>query len=296
MRVLAVAAILLLSSASAWADLKVVSSIKPLHSLVAQVMKGAGTPSLLLDGANSPHTYALKPRDAENLQEADVIFWIGPDLESFLEKPLQTLGRRAKILALTEAAGVRRLHVRQGPGFASDDHKHHGTDPHIWLDPDNAKAILAAVAGTLSEADPANAKIYAANAANASLDIDALTQDLAIAVAPAKNQSFIVFHDAYQYFEKRFGLEASGAIALQPDAAPGAKTLRDLRSLIATKNITCVFSEPQFDSKLVSVVIEGTNARAATLDPLGATLDAGPDLYARLMRKLATDLRRCLAP
>jgi zinc transport system substrate-binding protein len=288
-----------MGSSISWAEVKVVASIKPVHSLVAKVMGDTGRPALLIDGANSPHTYALKPRDAETLQNATVIFWVGHELEAFLEKPLKALGEKAEAISLMDAHGITKLEVRQNLGFESDEHKHHEhqeADAHIWLDTANAKVIIAAIAATLSKADPANATTYKANAAKAVAELDALTDELTTITAPAKGKGFIVFHDAYQYFEQRFGLQASGAIAMQPETTPGAKIIKDIRARISDGKVTCVFAEPQFDTRLVNVVTEGTDVRSATLDPLGADIEAGPQLYNTLMKQLARNLANCLNP
>jgi zinc transport system substrate-binding protein len=301
MRVLGLAiSTILLSSSFAWADVKVAVSIKPIHSLVATVMQGVGTPTLIVDGSNSPHTYSMKPSDATALEQAQVIFWVGHQLEAFLEKPIETLGNKAKIVSLIDSKNIVTRPVREDGNFAGHEeegeHHHDGADAHIWLDPENAKAILSAVAQALVEVDPDNAATYTANAQKAATDIDAMTAEIKTIISPAKGQGFLVFHDAYQYFEKRFDMAASGAISINPENAPGAATVSQLRQQIADGKIKCVFSEPQFDTKLTTLLLEGSRAKAAVLDPLGANLDPGPALYAKLMRNLAGALSGCLAP
>jgi zinc transport system substrate-binding protein len=290
----------LLSSSLACAEVKVAASIKPIHALVASVMQGVGTPSLIVDGNNSPHTYNMKPSDAAMLEQAQVIFWVGEELEAFLEKPLTTLGKNAKTVSVINAKGVSTLPVREDENFAAhaeegDEHHHDSADAHIWLDTENAKSILQAVADTLSEVDPGNAQTFKANAQKAASDIDLLTAEINATLSPAKGRGFLVFHDAYQYFERRFDIPASGAIALNPENATGAATISKLRKQITQGKIKCVFSEPQFDSKLTSLLLEGSSAKAAVLDPLGANLEAGPSLYPTLMRELAAALSGCLA-
>jgi zinc transport system substrate-binding protein len=290
----------LLSSSLACAEVKVAASIKPIHALVASVMQGVGTPSLIVDGNNSPHTYNMKPSDAAMLEKAQVIFWVGEELEAFLEKPLTTLGKNAKTVSVINAKGVSTLPVREDENFAAhaeegDEHHHDSADAHIWLDTENAKSILQAVADTLSEVDPGNAQTFKANAQKAASDIDLLTAEINATLSPAKGRGFLVFHDAYQYFERRFDIPASGAIALNPENATGAATISKLKEQITEGKIKCVFSEPQFDSKLTSLLLEGSSAKAAVLDPLGANLEAGPSLYPTLMRELAAELSGCLA-
>jgi zinc transport system substrate-binding protein len=292
---------LLCSSSLSWADVKVVASIKPLHSLVAAVMQGVGTPGLIVDGSNSPHTYTMKPSDAKMLESAEIIFWVGGELEEFLQKPIETLGQKSQSIALADTPGIITLPVRENENFAADDdhdheknHNHDGVDGHIWLDPANAKTILKIVADTLSKADAKNAAAYKFNADKAMTDIDVLSAEIETLIAPARGHGYIVFHDAYQYFETRYQLPASGALSLHPENAPGAAKIKKLKAQIAQGQVKCVFSEPQFDTKLTNLLLEGSNAKTAVLDPLGATLTPGPTLYPQVMRSLATSLNSCL--
>ncbi|MCA1300135.1 zinc ABC transporter substrate-binding protein [Stappia indica] len=322
----------LASAVPAIAEVTVVASIKPLHSLVAGVMDGVGTPDLIVDGAASPHVHALKPSKAQQLQDADVVFWIGHELEAFLEKPLETLPRdKAVVVELLDSDGLVRHPMRQDEAFEAHSHAHadeeeHGNDhdhdhgpehdhdhghghahdehahadgkpaldPHVWLDPENAKVFVAAIAATLAKADPDNAPAYAANAEAMTGRLDALQAELGKELAPAAGKPFVVFHDAYQYFEKRFGLTAAGAITLSPESAPGAERVAEISGKIRALDAACIFSEPQFEPKLVAVVTEGSNARTGVLDPLGATLDNGPELYPTLLRNMAGAISGCL--
>ncbi len=333
----------------AYADMKVVTSIKPIHSLVASVMQGAGTPSLIVEGANSPHNYALKPSQARNLQEADIVFWMGHDLEAFLESAIETIAKDAKSVSLMDSHGITKLAFREGGAFDAhdhddhddhdehkhdehghddhdehkhdehghddhDEHKHdkhghddheehdsheghnHGAfDPHLWLDPQNAKKLVHEIEEHLAEIDPANAALYEANAANLMTQLDALTTELTAELAPVSDKGYIVFHDAYQYFENRFGLSAVGAITISPEVAPGADRIRELQEEVRNAHAICVFSEPQFQPKMVQLVTENTNAGTAVLDPLGASLEKGPDLYVTLMRTMAQTIKSCLS-
>jgi zinc transport system substrate-binding protein len=320
---------------------EVVASVKPVHSLVAAVMKGVGEPTLIVEGAGSPHTYSLKPSQARRLQEADIVFWVGHELEAFLEKQFETIGSKAKAVELIDAHDLVKLSFREGGAFEAhdhdeeehaaadhgdhqhdheghdhaghehehdkhakgDDHGHghghghdHGAfDAHVWLDPQNAKAMLHEIEEALSEADPENAATYAANAAAASADIDALVKEVDAILAPVRGKGYVVFHDAYQYFEKRFDIPAAGSITVSPEVMPGAERVSEIRARIGELGATCVFAEPQFEPKLISVIIEGTPAKSGILDPLGSALTDGPDLYAELIRGLATSMRDCLA-
>jgi zinc transport system substrate-binding protein len=287
---------------------KVVASIAPVHSLVAGVMRGVGTPTLLLKGGASPHTFSLRPSDAKALASARIVFWIGEDMERFLVRPLKTLARKAQTVALIEAKGVATLKVREGGAWARDDdghetrptaknagaHAHGEIDAHLWLDPRNARAMTNAIAAALIKADRANAAAYLANATRLSAKLDALDRELDRRLTPVRTARFIVFHDAYQYFERRYRLNAAGAITLDPGRTPGARRLREIRKTIRERKARCVFAEPQFRPSIVATVIEGTGARAATLDPLGARIVPGEEAYFTLMRRLAADLIGCL--
>ena len=293
-------------------------SIKPLHSLVSAVMQGVATPQLIVAGAGSEHSYSLKPSDARTLQNAKLIFWAGPSMETFLERPLESLGADAKIIALSESPGLKRLKMREGGAFelhdhAADPHDHadeadghvHTTtegeahdhdeyDLHFWLDPDNGIVLVRNIAAILAESDPANAEKYKANAENYVQRLQTLTAKISSELQPVQNKPFIVFHDAYQYFEHRFDLQAAGSITVSPEKAPGAARLQAIRDKIKSLGATCVFSEPQFESKLVRSVLDGTEAKTGVLDPLGAELADGPDLYPQLIENLALSLKNCL--
>ena len=357
------------SAISAQADVNVVASIKPIHSLVAAVMEGVGEPELIIEGAGSPHTYALKPSQARDLENADVVFWLGHELEAFLEKPLEAIAGDAKSVELIDAHDLVKLEFREGGAFekhahdeedghdehghdehkheekahdehdhdehkheekahdehkhdehkheekAHDEHKHdehkheehahdedkhdehgHGAfDAHVWLDPANAKAIVHEIEETLIEADPDNAATYEANAEALMTKLDGLITEVSEDLVPIKDQGFVVFHDAYQYFEKRFGLSAIGSVTVSPEVMPGAERISDLQTKIKELNAVCVFSEPQFESKLVTTVTEGTSAKSAVLDPLGTEIEDGPELYFTLIKNMATSFKTCLS-
>ena len=369
-------------SATSYAAPAVVTSIKPVHSLVAGVMEGVGTPEIIVDGAASPHTYSLRPSQAQSLEKADLVFWIGPRIETFLTNPLETIGQNATVVALGDAHGLTRLPLREGGAFEGHDHDHgdhdehaghddhdkhadhddhdhekhadhddhddhdhekhadhddhdhekhashddhddhdhekhadhddhddhdhekhaghddhaHGEfDMHVWLDPQNAKALVHEIEEALAKADPENAEKYEANAARLEARLDELTTEVSAVLEPVKDRSFIVFHDAYPYFENRFGVSAAGSVTVSPEVAPGAARVSEIREKVQSLEVTCVFSEPQFEPKIVQVITENTNANSGVLDPLGATLENGGELYFKLIRTLADDMRACLS-
>ena len=283
----------------AGAEVRVAVSIAPLHSLVAQVMAGAGAPRLLIPAGTSPHGFALSPSQAGMLAEAEVVFWVGGGLESALTKPITTLAKAARVVALAHASGLVRLPVRHlGDDGRDHDHGHgHGAgadDPHYWLDPENAKTMIAVIAATLAAADPARKDVYVRNAAAARAGIDTLTADFTARLARVKDRPFVVFHDAYQYLERRFGLVARGILAVDPDRPAGARHIADLRARMVRLNVVCLFTEPQFPSRLAAALIEGTGARIGILDPLGTGFAPGPDLYGNMMAANLRAFENCL--
>jgi zinc transport system substrate-binding protein len=278
----------------------VVVSIKPIHALVAGVMAGVAEPQLLIRGAASPHSYALRPSQGQALARADLVFWMGEGLEQFLVKPLSALAADAKVVALRSSAGLRTLATRNGGLWADDQEDHQGetgqVDMHLWLDPRNAAAMVATIAATLSAIDPERAALYQANAADLDADLARLDADLAARLAPVRDRPFVVFHDGYHYLEDRYGLNAVGSISVDPLRRPGAGRLREIRARLAAREVDCVFAEPQFRPALVETVVAGTGARTGVLDPLGAGLEAGPGHYALLMETLSQSLVACLDP
>lgn len=353
---------------SAQADVNVVASIKPIHSLVAAVMEGVGEPELIIEGAGSPHTYALKPSQARVLQNADVVFWFGHELEAFLEKPLEAIAKDAKSVELLDAHDLIKLEFREGGAFEKhghddedghDDHDNHdkdhddhdehadekkhdehdhdehadekkhdehdhdehanekkhddhgghdeheemagghdehgGSDPHVWLDPLNAKALVHEIEETLVEADPDNAAKYEANAEALMSKIDGLVAEVSAEMEPLKDKGFVVFHDAYQYYETRFDLSAVGSVTVSPEVLPGAERIRELQEKIKELNAVCIFSEPQFESKLVTTLTDGTSLKSSVIDPLGSGIEDGPELYFTLIRNMATSFKTCLS-
>ena len=311
------------STAVATADVKVVASIKPVHSLVASVMQGVSEPGLLVKGAGSPHTYSLKPSQAKELQAADIVFWMSHDLEAFLENSIESIAKNAKAVSLMDSHGLMKLNFREGGAFDAhdhghddhgddkhddhghdkhddhgddkhDDHGHDEVDPHVWLDPQNAKSLVHEIEEHLAEIDPSNAAKYEVNAKAVMKKLDALTKEIEADLKPIRERGYVVFHDAYQYFEKRFGVSAVGSITVSPEVLPGAERVSELRDKVKSLNASCVFSEPQFEPKLVKTITENTDAGTGVLDPLGANIKDGPELYFTLIRNMAKSLKGCL--
>ncbi len=323
-------------SFSAKAEVNVVTTIKPLHSLVSSVMKGVGEPSLIIEGTNNPHTFVFKPSHAKMIEEADIIFWIGEDLEAFMEKPLDSLAEKAQVISFMELSSIEKLKFREKNIFDDhdghedeheghedeDDHGHkdddhdddhdghedehdghdddhndahahaHGEfDAHIWLDPVNAKKMVLEIAHELSDLDPNN-KVKYENNANATIkSLDELVDSNKEILS--KDISYVVFHDAYQYFEKRFGVIPAGALTLNPDVLPGAKQIADIQDVINDKGIKCIFSEPQYNPKIIETIGNDMKISTGVMDPLGAYIDAGPSMYSELINGIANSIKDC---
>ena len=306
------------------ADVKVVTSIKPIHSLAAYVMDGVGKPNVIVDGYNSPHGFSLKPSHAKMIENADLIIWVGEDLEAFLEKPLDSIAKKAKKVELMDLKGIKKLKFREKNIFEGHDdhghkkdkhddhghkeHKKHGHkedkhddgheghahgehDPHIWLDPMNAKVIIKEITNQLVKLDSANSAKYKANSREAISDIDALTNSIKKDLN--KNSRVVVFHDAYQYFENRFGIKVLGALTVNTDVLPGAEQLAEIREVIEHEKVNCIFSEPQFNPSIIKTIAKDTNIKTSVLDPLGATLDKGKGMYSKLLKNMSSSFKGC---
>lgn len=367
-------AVATLLGGTAMADVPSVAvDIAPVHSLVARVMEGVGEPSLIVAPGASPHEYSLRPSEASALQEADLVFWVSPDLTPWLDDAIDTLASDATVTELLEADGTTELPFRENALFeahvhddhdehdehdhadhaegedhddhdhedhaegedhddhdheehaegedhddhdheehaedaAHDDHDHedhaeadgheghdHGEhDPHAWLSPDNGAVWLNAIAAQLSAADPENAGAYFANAAAGREELAALSAEINEILDPVRDQNFIVFHDAYQYFETAFNFPASGAISVSDASDPSPARIAEIQARVAEQGVSCVLSEPQFDPGIVAAVMDGSEANTGVLDPLGSDLEPGPGLYGNVLRNLATALAECL--
>ena len=297
------------------ADIKVVTSIKPIHSITSYIMDGVGSPDLLVDGYNSPHNFQLKPSHAKMLQNADLVIFVGEGIEEFLEKPLESIAKDAKKFALLEQSGFKKLKFREKNIFEEhddhddhdkkakkkDDHDDHGHDdhghghgeydPHIWLDPINAKAMIKKITKLLSKMDKENSSTYKSNSKKAIKEIDMMVKEIKSEMN--KDLKFVVFHDAYQYFENRFDISVLGALTVNTDVLPGAEQLSEIREVIEHENVNCIFSEPQFNPDIINAIAMDTNVKTGVLDPLGATLEPGKDLYFDLIRNISKSFKGC---
>jgi len=280
---------------------RVVASIGPVHSLAAALMGDLGSPLQIVHGYGSPHAYQMRPSDAANLRDADLILWIGPGLETFLQRPLAGRREGTVVLSLMEVPGLKLLAarsagIRHDHSRSTDGHEHEAYDAHIWLSPFNARVIAAAIAAELSSLDPENARVYRRNLDRLKSRIDSMQTHIAARLAPVRVVPFVVFHDAFQYFEESFGLNAVGSVTVSPDRVPSARRIRQLREAIVESGARCVFREPQFESALVEILIEDSAARAGVIDPLGTDIASGRDAYFDLMDANTDALVECLSP
>ncbi len=314
------------------ADINVVTSIKPLHSLTSYIMEGVGEPDLIIDGVASPHNFQIKPSHAKMLQKADLVIWVGEDLESFLPSALKSIPKNAVVFELLDQSGLKKLKFREKNIFEGhDDHDEHGHDehakkeddhddhghdekakkeddhddhghdehghahgeydPHIWLDPSNAKVIVKKITNQLSKIDKDNSSVYKANSKKLLKDLDGLIKEVKNEIN--KDASFVVFHDAYQYFEKRFGINVIGALTVNPDVMPGAEQLSEIREVIEHEKAKCIFSEPQFNPNIINSIASDTGVKTGVLDPLGANINKGKGMYFQLIKDMSTSLKDC---
>lgn len=288
----------IVASAANAAPPNVVVDIAPIQSLVAKVMGDLGEPHLLMAPGSSPHDYALRPSDARALSGAALVVWIGADLTPWLAGPLDTLAPEAVRVSLNDVDGAVLLPARDEALFEGhDDHGNEAeeglNDPHSWLDPENARIWLGVIGHELAMLDPENAATYLANAARAEAEIADLVAELEVTLAPVLTAEFVVFHDAYQYFESRFGLHVSGAISLVDGSAPSPARIAELRAGIAGRGVACVFAEPQFNPGLVEALTEGGAISVGVLDPMGATIATGPEHYDQTLRDIASAIVDC---
>ncbi len=287
---------------------RVVADIAPVYSLVSMVMDGVGEPQLLIRQNMSPHHYSMRPSEAKALQEADLVVYVGRDMTPWLEPLFRTVATSPHVLDLSEVDGVLVLPYREGPVFEDheghdheeeghDDHEghdHEGNDPHMWLDPVNALVWLDAIASELRHIDPENAERYSANAKSAKDEIMHEIHHIEDHLKTVQGKSYLVFHDAYQYFENRFGITATGSISLSDASKPSSRRLRELKHLFEEQAISCVLSEPQFSSKLIDSVFGGYKPHIGVVDPIGIGLKLGPTLYTTLLEGVTLGIADCV--
>ncbi len=292
-----VASFLLIGSAQA--EVKVLTSVKPLQLIAAAVQDGVAIPEVLLPPGASPHNYALRPSDVRKVQSVDLLYWIGPDMEGFLPRVLN--GRTLPSVAVQDLPGLKLRH------FAEDNHSHAeeadehdhdhrpgSLDAHLWLSPVNARVIAAKMAADLSAADPDNAARYQSNLKAFDERLDALDARLKKRLAGIQGKPYFVFHEAFDYFEDAYGLKHAGVFSVAAEVQPGAQHVATMRARLQEVGKTCVFSEPPLRPRLAETLVAGLPVKLAELDALGGYTPATAQGYEQVLEKLGNDLAGCL--
>ena len=281
-------------------ELRVVTDIAPVNDLVADVMQGIGEPRALVPPSASVHSYDLRPSAASALENADIVIWMGEALTPWLADPVATLASGATVIELMDVPGTTLLPFREEEGFGHEDDEHEaghdaheGADPHAWLDPDNALLWLEVIAAALAEADPDNAARYRANAGAGQAAITDAVQAAEAELQEPNSLKFAVYHDAYQYFERRFGLSPVGAVTLGDAAAPGPAHIQSLQRQLSETGTDCLLVEPQEAGRLVGAFTGSSALRIVEIDPFGAATGNDATHYPRLISSLAASFAAC---
>ncbi|MBY8067427.1 zinc ABC transporter substrate-binding protein ZnuA [Vibrio fluvialis] len=285
---------LVTASCSAWAS-DILTSIKPIQMITHELTAEVSEPDVLLSANASPHDYALRPSDVKRIHQASLVIWFGPDLEPFLEKVLSS---HQNVLTLSSIPdlNLRAYSAEELEHGHDDGHHHHGThDPHFWLGIEQAKQVAAAIAQRLSETDPEHAKQYASNLERFLQQADETDSAIRTQLADVKSVPYYVFHDAYDYFEQRYGLNNLGHFTVSPDRKPGAKTLIAIRKSLAENQAKCVFSEPQFQPAVIETAVRGSHAHIGVLDPLGTQVPVKAGSYFAFLHQLSDSYAQCLS-
>jgi zinc transport system substrate-binding protein len=281
-------------AAGAQAEINVVTTIRPLHSIVSNIMQGIGTPNLLMRSTVSPHDFTLKPSNIRTLNQADIIFWIGPSLETRLAKSIRNASKSARVVEILKSPNIKILEIRTTEDAHDHDHNHDEADPHIWLNTQNAIAIASSVRSAMSELDPTKAGTYTKNFNEFVARMAQIQASISSNLKPVLKERFITYHDSAHYFEEEFGLDGRGAVTPSSEHRPGAKRISELRKLIKAKNITCIFSQPYNNQKILQSIAKRSQAKIATLDTIGHAMKPGPKLYEELMLNLSSSIHNCL--
>ncbi|HHQ4675757.1 TPA: zinc ABC transporter substrate-binding protein ZnuA [Aeromonas veronii] len=290
--------------------IEVLTTIKPLGFIAAAITDGVSEPKVLLPTGASPHDFSLRPSDIRNINSAGLVVWVGPELEGFMAKPLVN---HTHALALTQVEGMPLFNYATQDSHDSHDHDdhdhaahehgdhdegheghhHEGVDPHIWLGPTQAKVIAKAIASELGKLDPANQARYDANLAAFDAKVDAKDKVIAGQMKAVNEKGYFVFHEAYGYWERHYGMSSKGHFTVSPERRPGAKTLVDIRKALEEKQASCIYAEPQFSPAVIESVARNTGAKVLLLDEVGEQVPLGPDGYPQFMQQLADAFAQC---
>lgn len=300
---------LTLWSISAQAQVQILTSIKPLQLIAAAIQDGQGEPQVLLPPGASPHYFVLRPSDANRLDQADLFYWVGPDLENFLPRLVKQRSQPSVAVQTLPALQLQYFGAAQVHAEDEDEHEHGHThelvehdhnhqpgtvDAHLWLLPHNAKVIAQRMSADLSQLDPNNAKQYAANLQAFSQRLDRLDQQLQAQLQPLRSKSFFVFHEAFNYFEQAYGLKHAGVFAVSGELQPGAKHVNQMRQRLQQAGPSCVFSEPPLQPRLAQTLAANLPVKLAELDALGTDIPITATGYEQLLQNLASQFSNCL--
>ncbi|HDM8190896.1 zinc ABC transporter substrate-binding protein ZnuA [Vibrio harveyi] len=286
--ILAVSAILTLPAHA----VTVLTSIKPIQMITTELTEGVTAPDVLLQNNASPHDYALRPSDVQKVAAADLVIWYGHDLEPFLEKVVTD---RGNTLTLSQIPGLSLREFGSEHSHDHDGHDHGTHDPHFWLGVETVQQVANAIAHKLAEVDPVHADTYANNLKKFEVKLNATDSEIKQQLAPVKGKGYFVFHDAYGYFEERYGLNQMGHFTVSPDRKPGAKTLIRIRKTLGTGDVACVFSEPQFTPAVIESVMRGSDVRSGILDPLGSEVEVKSGSYFEFLKGMSNSFSQCLS-
>lgn len=290
--------------------IEVLATIKPLGFIAAAITDGVSEPKVLLPTGASPHDFSLRPSDIRSINSADLVVWVGSELEGFMAKPL---ANHPHALALTQVEGMPLFNYATQDSHDSHDHDdhdhaahehgdhdegheghhHEGVDPHIWLGPTQSKVIAKAIASELGKLDPANQARYDANLAAFDTKVDAKDKVIAGQMKAVNEKGYFVFHEAYGYWERHYGMSSKGHFTVSPERRPGAKTLVDIRKALEEKQASCIYAEPQFSPAVIESVARNTGAKVLLLDEVGEQVPLGPDGYPQFMQQLADAFAQC---
>ena len=269
----------------------VLVTLKPLHSLVSALMLDIGEPGLLLDNLQSPHDYSMKPSDRRRINQADIIIYASADIESFIPAIQNSLPQQ-KFIKLTNIPGLKLLETRAFDSHAQQ-HNHH-IDGHIWLSIDNAIIISQYLSNEFIKQDPLNSERYRTNSNKQISKLRQLKKDIQQQVLPLRNQAFLMFHDAFQYFENEFQLSSGMFVTTSPDHKPGIRHILKLKQKIQQQNIRCIFYEPPHIPKIIQTLTEGSKIQLIPLEPLGIKYEMGNEQYFKLLSDISYNLYNCL--
>ncbi|PRM47142.1 zinc ABC transporter substrate-binding protein ZnuA [Haemophilus influenzae] len=326
LKISAISAALL--SAPMMANADVLTSVKPLGFIVSSIAEGVTGTQVLVPAGASPHDYNLKLSDIQKVKSADLVVWVGEDVDSFLDKPISQIERK-KVITIADLADVKPLliqahhehfhedgdhdhdhknehkhdHKHEHDHDHKHDHEHHDHDHHeglttnwhVWYSPAISKIVAQKVADKLTAQFPNKKALIAQNLSDFNRTLAEQSEKITAQLANVKDKGFYVFHDAYGYFNDAYGLKQTGYFTINPLVAPGAKTLAHIKEEIDEHKVNCLFAEPQFTPKVIESLAQNTKVNVGQLDPIGDKVTLGKNSYATFLQSTADSYMKCLA-